>query len=214
MNLILLGPPGCGKGTQAKILIDTYHIPQISTGDILREAIKKESPLGVEAKTHMDQGSLVPDHLVIKIIEERLKQADCNRGFVLDGFPRTVAQAEALDTTLSEMGSKLEYVFSIEVDDGELIRRLTGRRVCRECGESYHIEFNPPKQEGLCDSCQGELYQRDDDKEETIRNRLKVYQDQTSPLISFYQRKDVLHSMDGVGSIEEIKERLLNIIND
>ena len=214
MNLILLGPPGCGKGTQAKILIDTYHIPQISTGDILREAIKKESPLGVEAKTHMDQGSLVPDHLVIKIIEERLKQADCNRGFVLDGFPRTVAQAEALDTTLSEMGSKLEYVFSIEVDDGELIRRLTGRRVCRKCGESYHMEFNPPRQEGLCDSCQGKLYQRDDDKEETIRNRLKVYQDQTSPLINFYRRKDVLHSMDGVGSIEEIKERLLTIIND
>ena len=213
MNLILLGPPGCGKGTQAKILIDTYHIPQISTGDILREAIKKESSLGIEAKTHMDQGSLVPDHLVIKIIEERLKQADCSRGFILDGFPRTVAQAEALDTTLSEMGSKLEYVFSIEVDDGELIRRLTGRRVCRECGESYHIEFNPPKQEGLCDSCQGELYQRDDDKEETIRNRLKVYQDQTSPLISFYQRKDVLHSIDGIGSIEEIKERFLTIIN-
>ena len=214
MNLILLGPPGCGKGTQAKILIDTYHIPQISTGDILREAIKNESPLGVEAKTHMDQGSLVPDHLVIKIIGERLKQADCNRGFVLDGFPRTVAQAEALDTTLSEMGSKLEYVFSIEVDDGELIRRLTGRRVCRKCGESYHIEFNPPRQEGLCDSCQGKLYQRDDDKEETIRNRLKVYQDQTSPLINFYRRKDVLHSMDGVGSIEEIKERLLTIINN
>lgn len=214
MNLILLGPPGCGKGTQAKILIDTYHIPQISTGDILREAIKKESPLGVEAKTHMDQGSLVPDHLVIKIIEERLKLADCNRGFVLDGFPRTVAQAEALDTTLSEMGSKLEYVFSIEVDDGELVRRLTGRRVCRKCGESYHIEFNPPRQEGLCDSCQGKLYQRDDDKEETIRNRLKVYQDQTSPLINFYRRKDVLHSIDGVGSIEEIKERLLTIIND
>jgi len=214
MNLILLGPPGCGKGTQAKILIDTYHIPQISTGDILREAIKKESPLGVEAKTHMDQGSLVPDHLVIKIIEERLKQADCNRGFVLDGFPRTVAQAEALDTTLTEMGSKLEYVFSIDVDDGELIRRLTGRRVCRKCGESYHIEFNPPRQEGMCDSCQGKLYQRDDDKEETIRNRLKVYQDQTSPLINFYRRKDILHSIDGVGSIEEIKERLLNIIND
>ena len=214
MNLILLGPPGCGKGTQAKILIDTYHIPQISTGDILREAIKKESPLGIEAKTHMDQGSLVPDHLVIKIIEERLKQTDCNRGFILDGFPRTVAQAEALDTTLSEMGSKLEYVFSIEVDDEELIRRLTGRRVCRKCGESYHIEFNPPRQDGLCDSCQGELYQRDDDKEETIKNRLKVYQDQTSPLINFYQRKKVLHSVDGIGSIEEIKERLLTIIND
>ena len=213
MNLILLGPPGCGKGTQAKILIDTYHIPQISTGDILREAIKKESPLGVEAKAHMDQGALVPDHLVIKIIEERLKQADCSRGFILDGFPRTVAQAEALETTLSEMGSKLEYVFSIDVDDEELIRRLTGRRVCKKCGESYHIEFNPPRQEGICDSCQGELYQRDDDKEETIRNRLNVYQDQTSPLINFYQRKDLLHSIDGIGSIDEIKGRLLKVIN-
>ena len=213
MNLILLGPPGCGKGTQAKILIDTYHIPQISTGDILREAIKKESPLGMEAKTHMDQGALVPDHLVIKIIEERLKQADCSRGFILDGFPRTVAQAEALDTRLYEMGSKLEYVFNIEVDDEELIRRLTGRRVCKKCGESYHMEFNPPRQEGICDTCQGELYQRDDDKEETIRNRLNVYQDQTSPLIDFYQRKDLLHSIDGIGSIDEIKERLLTLIN-
>lgn len=213
MKMILLGPPGCGKGTQAKILIDTFNIPQISTGDILREAIKKKSPLGMEAKTHMDQGALVPDPLVIKIIEERLKQPDCNRGFILDGFPRTVAQAEALDTMLSEMGTKLEYVFSIDVDDEELIRRLTGRRVCRKCGESYHIEFNPPRQEGRCDSCGGELYQRDDDKEVTIRNRLKVYRDQTSPLINFYQRKDVLHSVDGIGSIDEIKERLLTVIN-
>jgi len=213
MKMILLGPPGCGKGTQAKILIDTFNIPQISTGDILREAIKKKSPLGKEAKTHMDQGALVPDPLVIKIIEERLKQPDCNRGFILDGFPRTVAQAEALDTMLSEMGTKLEYVFSIDVDDDELIRRLTGRRVCRTCGESYHIEFNPPRQEGRCDSCGGELYQRDDDKEVTIRNRLKVYRDQTSPLINFYQRKDVLHSVDGIGSIDEIKERLLTVIN-
>lgn len=213
MNMILLGPPGCGKGTQAKILIDTYHIPQISTGDILREAIKKGSPLGIEAKTYMDQGSLVPDQLVIGIIEERLQQADCARGFILDGFPRTVAQAEALDTTLSKAGLKLEYVFNIEVVDEELIKRLTGRRVCRKCGESFHITFNPPEKEGLCDSCGGELYQRDDDREETIRNRLKVYQAQTAPLISFYEEKDILHSVDGVGSIEEIKGRLLNIFN-
>jgi adenylate kinase len=211
--MILLGPPGCGKGTQAKILIDTYHIPQISTGDILREAIKKGSPLGIEAKTYMDQGSLVPDQLVIGIIEERLQQADCARGFILDGFPRTVAQAEALDTTLSKAGLKLEYVFNIEVVDEELIKRLTGRRVCRKCGESFHITFNPPEKEGLCDSCGGELYQRDDDREETIRNRLKVYQAQTAPLISFYEEKDILHSVDGVGSIEEIKGRLLNIFN-
>lgn len=213
MNMILLGPPGCGKGTQAKILIDTYHIPQISTGDILRDAIKKGSPLGIEAKTYMDQGSLVPDQLVIGIIEERLQQADCARGFILDGFPRTVAQAEALDSTLSKAGLKLEYVFNIEVVDEELIKRLTGRRVCRKCGESFHITFNPPEKEGLCDSCGGELHQRDDDREETIKNRLKVYQAQTAPLITFYEEKDILHSVDGVGSIEKIKERLLSVFN-
>ena len=213
MNMILLGPPGCGKGTQAKILIDTCHIPQISTGDILREAIKKGSPLGIEAKIYMDQGSLVPDQLVIGIIEERLQQADCARGFILDGFPRTVAQAEALDSTLSKAGLKLKYVFNIEVVDEELIKRLTGRRICRKCGESFHITFNPPEKEGLCDSCGGELYQRDDDREKTIKNRLKVYEAQTAPLITFYGEKDILHSIDGVGSIEEIKGRLLSVFN-
>lgn len=213
MKMILLGPPGCGKGTQAKILIDTYHIPQISTGDILREALKKGSPLGLEVKTYMDQGLLVPDHLVIKIIEERLQQADCKRGFILDGFPRTTAQAGAFDTTLSKMGLELEYVFNIEVDEEELIKRLTGRRICRQCGKSYHIDFNLPKQEGICDTCQGDIYQRDDDREETIRNRLKVYQDQTAPLINFYKRKGILHSIDGIGTIEGITERIINNIN-
>jgi adenylate kinase len=208
MKMILLGPPGCGKGTQAKMLIDAYHIPQISTGDILREAVKKGSPLGLEAKTHMDQGSLVPDSLVIKIIEERLREADCTRGFILDGFPRTTAQAEALEVTLSNLGLRLEHVFSIEVRDEELIQRLTGRRICRQCGESYHIIFNPPKKEGVCDSCQGELYQRDDDKEKTIRNRLKVYQTQTAPLTAFYQAKGILRAIDGMGSIEEIQARI------
>ena len=212
MKMILLGPPGCGKGTQAKILINTYRISQISTGDILREALKKGSPLGLEAKTYMDKGLLVPDHLVIKIIEERLQQADCKSGFILDGFPRTVAQAEALDTTLSKMGLDLKNVFSIEVDEEELIKRLTGRRICRQCGESYHINFNQPRKEGICDTCQGELHQRDDDKEETIRNRLKVYQAQTAPVINFYKMKDILHSIDGIGSIEEISERIINII--
>jgi len=213
MNLILLGPPGCGKGTQAKMLIDAYHIPQISTGDILREAVKKGSPLGLEAKTHMDQGSLVPDSLVIKIIEERLREADCKRGFILDGFPRTTAQAEALEATLSNLGLRLEHVFSIEVGDEELIKRLTGRRICRQCGESYHIIFNPSKKDGVCDSCQGELYQRDDDKEKTIRNRLKVYQAQTAPLITFYQGKDILRAIEGIGSIEEIQARITATIN-
>ena len=213
MNLILLGPPGCGKGTQAKMLIDAYHIPQISTGDILREAVKRGSPLGLEAKSHMDQGSLVPDSLVIKIIEERLREADCKRGFILDGFPRTTAQAEALEATLSNLGLRLEHVFSIEVGDEELIKRLTGRRICRQCGESYHIIFNPSKLEGVCDSCQGELYQRDDDMEKTIRNRLRVYHTQTAPLITFYRGKDILRAIDGIGSIEEIQARITATIN-
>jgi adenylate kinase len=213
MRAILLGPPGCGKGTQAKILIDTYHIPQIATGDILREAIAQETPLGVEAQSYMDKGLLVPDQLVIKIIEGRLQQADCEDGFILDGFPRTLAQAEALDTTLAAMGLKIEYVLSIEVDDAELIKRLTGRRICRACGESYHMVFNPPEEKGVCDSCQGELYQRDDDKEKTIRSRLKVYAEQTAPLIAFYTGKKILYSIKGVGSIEEITTRLKNVIN-
>lgn len=213
MRAILLGPPGCGKGTQAKILIDTCHIPQIATGDILREAIAQKTPLGIEAQSYMDKGLLVPDQLVIKIIEERLKQADCGGGFILDGFPRTIAQAEALDTTLAAMGLKIEYALSIEVDEEELIKRLTGRRICRACGESYHIVFNPPHEKGICDSCQGELYQRDDDKETTIRSRLKVYEEQTAPLITFYTRKKILYPINGVGSIAEITARLKDVIN-
>ncbi|MBW1853746.1 MAG: adenylate kinase [Deltaproteobacteria bacterium] len=205
MKTILLGPPGCGKGTQAKILMGTYTIPQISTGDILREAVKKSSSLGLEAKSYMDQ--------VIKIIEERLRHADCRDGFILDGFPRTTAQAEALDTTLSNLDLALEHVFSIEVDDEELIKRLIGRRICRQCGEGYHMAFNPPKKEGVCDTCQGALYQRDDDREETIRNRLKVYQTQTAPLITFYHNKDILRVIDGLGSIEDIQERITTTIN-
>jgi adenylate kinase len=213
MRAILLGPPGCGKGTQAKILIETYHIPQIATGDILREAIAQGTPLGVEAQSYMDNGLLVPDQLVLKIIEGRLKQEDCEDGFILDGFPRTIAQAEALDTTLAVMGLEIEYVLSIEVDDAELIRRLTGRRICRACGESYHVVFNPPEEKGMCDSCQGELYQRDDDKETTIRSRLNVYAEQTAPLIAFYTGKKILYAIKGVGTIEEITTRLKNVIN-
>ena len=213
MRAILLGPPGCGKGTQAKILIDTYSIPQIATGDILREALKKGTPLGKQAQSYMDKGQLVPDDLVIQIIEERLKQDDCAGGFILDGFPRTIAQAEALDKTLTGMGLTLDHVFNIAVGDDELIRRLTGRRICKACGASYHIIFNPPREEGRCDTCQGELYQRDDDKEETIRNRLKVYQDQTAPLITFYHEKKILSSIDGVGSIEQITSRLKAAVN-
>ena len=213
MRAILLGPPGCGKGTQAKILIETCNIPQISTGDILREAIKEGTSLGAEAQSYMEKGLLVPDQVVIGIIENRLKQADCKNGFILDGFPRTLAQAEALDDTLAAMGLKLDYVFNIDVGEEELVKRLTGRRICRRCGESYHVIFNPPRVEGVCDSCQGELYQRDDDREETIRSRLKVYASQTAPLIDFYKKKNILHTIDGVGSIEEITARFKKVIN-
>lgn len=212
MRMILLGPPGCGKGTQAKMLIETYGIPQVSTGDILREELSQKTPLGLEAKTYMDKGALVPDGLVIRIIEGRLKKADCKGGFILDGFPRTLAQAEALEKTLAGMNLQIEHVLSIEVDDAELIRRLTGRRICRQCGGSYHLMFNPPRQEGRCDACGGELYQRDDDKEETIRKRIVVYQSQTEPLISFYQKKGILHAIPGVGSIDDIKGKILRAL--
>ena len=212
LNIILLGPPGCGKGTQAKMLTEKYHIPQISTGDILREAVKNKTPLGLEDKTYMDSGKLVPDDVVIGIIQDRLKQPDCEKGFILDGFPRTVVQAEALDDTLKTMGKKIEHAISISVDEEELLRRLTGRRTCRSCGAMFHILFNPPKKEGICDKCSGELYQRDDDKEETIRNRLNVYNQQTAPLIDYYQKKELLRTIEGVGKIEDIFRKIEEVI--
>ncbi|MBW2039351.1 MAG: adenylate kinase [Deltaproteobacteria bacterium] len=208
MNLILLGPPGSGKGTQAQMMLEKYHIPQISTGDILRAAVKGETPLGIEAKRYMDQGKLVPDEVVVGIARERLKASDCNGGFILDGFPRTLPQAEALDATLNAMERGIDHVVSIEVDKDELIRRLTGRRTCRSCGAMYHTIFDPPKRDGICDKCGGELYQRDDDKEETIRARLQVYEKQTSPLIEYYRKKGLLRSIDGAGQIKEIFQRI------
>jgi len=211
-NLILLGPPGCGKGTQAKRLTEKHQIPQISTGDILREAVKQETPLGMEAKQYMNAGKLVPDEVVIGIIQDRLKQADCENGFILDGFPRTVVQAEALDGTLASMQKKIEHALSITVQDEELLGRLTGRRTCRSCGAMYHVRFNPPKRAGACDACSGELYQRDDDKEETIRNRLNVYNQQTAPLIDYYQRKGLLRTIAGTGKIEEILEKIQAVL--
>ena len=212
MNIILLGPPGGGKGTQAKLLTEKYRIPQISTGDILREAVKKGTPLGKNAKAYMDAGKLVPDDVVIGIIEERLKQADCQKGFILDGFPRTVVQAEALNNTLNGMQKKVEHAISITVDGEELIQRLTGRRTCRSCGAMFHVVFNYPKKEGVCDSCSGELYQRDDDKEATIRNRLNVYNQQTSPLIDYYQKKGLLRTIKGVGKIEDIFKKIEEVL--
>jgi len=212
MDLIFLGPPGAGKGTQAKMLVERYGIPQVSTGDILRAAVAEGTELGKKAKEYMEAGKLVPDEVVIGIIEERLKQSDCEKGFILDGFPRTVPQAEALDKVLEKMGRKIDHVLTLDVPEEELIRRLTGRRTCKKCGAMYHIIFNPPKAEGVCDKCGGELYQRPDDNEETVRSRLSVYEQQTSPLIDFYEKKGLVRKIDGRGEIKEIFDQIVKIL--
>ncbi|MFA4909579.1 MAG: adenylate kinase [Desulfobacteria bacterium] len=212
MNLILVGPPGSGKGTQAKMLVDKYNIPQISTGDILREAVKEGSSLGKQAKGFMDKGALVPDEVVIGIIEERLKKPDCKGGFILDGFPRTIAQADALGAILDKMDLKIEYLINIEIDDEELLKRLTGRRTCRKCGKGYHTIFDPPINKDVCNKCKGELYQRDDDKEDTIKSRLKVYHEQTAPVVEFYQKKNTSRAINGLGKIDEVFQRITDII--
>jgi len=212
MDLILLGPPGAGKGTQAKMMADRWEIPQVSTGDILREAVKEGRPLGLEAKSFMDRGELVPDRVVIGIIGERLEEKDAAGGFILDGFPRTFPQAEALQEILGEMGRKINCVLSIEVEEEKLVVRLTGRRICRNCGQSYHLVFNPPARDGICGRCGGDLYQRDDDKEETIRQRLTVYREQTQPLVAFYESKNLLKKIDGGDSKEKIFSRIVEVV--
>lgn len=209
MNLILLGPPGAGKGTQAQKIVERYLIPQISTGDILRKAVREGTPIGKKAKALMDLGQLVPDEVVVGIIEERLRQPDCHSGFILDGFPRTIAQAEALQPLLGKLGKSIDHVINIEVDPEELVRRLTGRRTCKNCGAMFHVHFHPPKREGICDRCEGTLYQREDDKEETIRMRLKEYQRQTAPLIQYYHGKNSLRSIEGIGDETQIFERIV-----
>ncbi|AEB09290.1 adenylate kinase [Desulfobacca acetoxidans] len=214
MNLILLGGPGAGKGTQAKLLIEKYKIPQISTGDILRAAVKEGTAMGKKAKEYMDAGKLVPDEVVIGIIEDRLKQSDAQKGFILDGFPRTVPQAEALDATLKKMGSKIDHVLSIEVDEEALVTRLTGRRTCKnaDCGQMYHIKFTPPKKEGVCDKCGSPLYQRDDDNEATVRSRLTTYNQATKPLIDYYAKQGMLQTIKGVGGINDIFNKIVGIL--
>lgn len=204
MKLILMGPPGAGKGTQAEKLVELYQIPHISTGDMFRKAQKDGTALGLKAKSYMDQGQLVPDEVTVGIVKERLAEDDCKDGFLLDGFPRTVQQADALDGILNELGMELDRVVNIEVDKTFLVDRLTGRRVCRACGATFHITNKAPKVEGVCDKCGGELYQRNDDKVETVSNRLDVYAAQTAPLIEYYQSKGIMSSIDGSKSMEEV----------
>ena len=209
MRIILLGPPGAGKGTQAKLLIERLGIPQISTGDMLRAAVKAGAPLGAEAKAYMDRGGLVPDAVIIGLVRERLQVPDCSRGYILDGFPRTEAQAEALETTLKDLHLTLDRVLCLEVPSEYLVSRIAGRRTCRNCGAMYHLRFSPSKGEGLCDSCGGETYQRDDDREETVRQRLLVYEEQTAPLIRFYDGRGLLRRISGTGEIAEIFARMV-----
>lgn len=208
MNLILLGPPGAGKGTQAKILVEKFAIPQISTGEILRSAVYAHTALGSEVKSFMDSGLLVPDQLVIGIIKERLVAADCSAGFILDGFPRTVAQADALDVVLAGIDKFIDHVLLITVDSDELLMRLAGRRMCRICGRGYHVVYDRPSKADCCDECGGELYQREDDREATVRQRLDVYEVQTAPLIKYYSEKSLLRSIDGMGSVPDISGRI------
>ena len=212
MQLILLGPPGAGKGTQAKRLVGEYGIPQISTGDILRAAVRQGTELGKTAKSYMDSGKLVPDAVVIGIIRERLKESDCAKGYILDGFPRTVAQADALKDAVATMGRKIDHVLSIEVPNEELVQRLSGRRTCRKCGAMCHVKFDPPKVAGTCDKCGGELYQRDDDQEVTIRSRLTVYDQQTAPLIEYYRKAGLLRPIAGMGGMQEIYGRIKAVL--
>jgi adenylate kinase len=211
-RVVLLGAPGAGKGTQAKMLIEKYKIPQISTGDILRKAVADGTPLGKEAKVIMDQGGLVSDKIVLGLVEERLRQPDTKNRFILDGFPRNTAQAEALDKILTSNGIPLTVALNIDVDMNDLLKRLTGRRTCKGCQQMYNIHFSAPKKEGVCDKCGGQLFQRDDDKEETIKKRLDVYQQQTAPLIDYYSKKNIMKTVMGVGSINDIFNKVTAVL--
>lgn len=211
-NLILLGAPGAGKGTQGKNLAEHFDIPQISTGDILRANVRNKTELGLKAKEYMDKGALVPDSVVVKMVEDRINQDDCENGFILDGFPRNIPQAEALDATLGGINRKIDQVIGIEVEKKELVRRLGGRRVCRKCATSYHVIFNPPVNIGICDKCGSEIYQRDDDKEETIEARLNVYERETFPLIEYYTGKGLFRPVSGIGVVDQITDAIVGII--
>jgi adenylate kinase len=212
MYILLMGPPGAGKGTQAERLISEYGIPQISTGDMFRAAVKAGTALGKEAKSYMDKGALVPDSVTVGIVKERLAEADCQKGWILDGFPRTAAQAAALDAILHDMGISLTSVLNITANKDDLVKRICGRFVCRSCGASFHKEFRPPKKAGVCDVCGGELYQRDDDKEETVNQRLSVYESSTKPLIDYYEASGVLANIDGDKSMDEVHDQIVSAL--
>ena len=209
MRLVLLGPPGAGKGTQASAIISKYSIPHISTGDIFRENIKKGTDLGKQVEAYMNKGLLVPDELVVSIVKDRLTKEDCKEGFLLDGFPRTVNQAEALDEELKNMNLKLDKVINIQVGKDILIERAIGRRICKNCGATFHIKFNPPKEENVCDKCGGELHQRYDDTVETVEKRIEVYHEQTKPLIDYYDKKGLLLNVDGSKPVEEVFNEII-----
>lgn len=212
MKIVFMGPPGAGKGTQAEKIVEKYQIPHISTGDMFRKAIKDQTELGMEAKRYMDQGALVPDHVTIGIVKDRLSESDCKSGFLLDGFPRTVDQAKALDEILTSLDSKIDYVINIDVDLDILKERLTGRRICRSCGATYHMVFNPPTVAGTCDKCGGELYQRKDDNEETVGNRLDVYVSQTKPLLDYYSLAGNLVNINGQQSIDLVFAEIQDVL--
>ncbi len=204
MKIIMLGAPGAGKGTQAQMIADQYKIPHISTGDIFRENVKNGTELGMEAKKYMDKGELVPDELTVRILLDRVAKDDCRNGYVLDGFPRTIPQAEVLDKKITEIGDKIDYAIDVDVPDENIIRRMSGRRACLSCGSTFHVEHIPPKQEGICDRCGKELVLRDDDREETVKNRLGVYHEQTQPLIEFYTKKNILKTVDGTQDMQDV----------
>lgn len=212
MKIIMLGAPGAGKGTQAKMIADKYKVPHISTGDIFRANIKNGTELGKEAKQYMDKGLLVPDELTVKILLDRVSQADCENGYVLDGFPRTIPQAEVLDKALTELGDQIDYAIDVNVPDENIIKRMSGRRACLACGATYHIEHIPPKKEGVCDRCGEALVLRDDDKEETVKNRLNVYHEQTQPLIEYYTGKGILKEVDGTVPMQQVFEAITDIL--
>ncbi len=212
MKIIMLGAPGAGKGTQAKMIADKYGVPHVSTGDIFRANIKNGTELGMEAKKYMDQGLLVPDELTVKILLDRVSQPDCKNGYVLDGFPRTIPQAEVLDKALAELGESIDYAIDVDVPDENIVKRMSGRRACVSCGATYHVVHVPPKKEGICDRCGSELILRDDDKPETVKNRLDVYHKQTQPLIDFYTKKGVIAEVDGTKDMKDVFDAIVAIL--